>query len=60
PTGICHTGWEFQRNEAQFLPTEQGMALTDELNHFIDCIKTGARPQTDGAQGAAVVQILSS
>ncbi|MEL6818104.1 MAG: Gfo/Idh/MocA family oxidoreductase [Pseudomonadota bacterium] len=58
--GMTNAGWEFQRNEAQFLPTEQGMALTDELNHFIDCIKTGARPQTDGAQGAAVVQILSS
>ncbi|MEO1747491.1 MAG: Gfo/Idh/MocA family oxidoreductase, partial [Pseudomonadota bacterium] len=58
--GIAREGWTFERDKPEFIATEQGMALTDELNHFLDCIKTGAQPQTDGAQGAAVVQILSS
>lgn len=52
--------WQFERGEPHAIATEPGMALTDELQHFIDCIANGAQPLTDGAQGAAVVRILST
>ncbi|MEL6921481.1 MAG: Gfo/Idh/MocA family oxidoreductase [Pseudomonadota bacterium] len=52
--------WSFERRELEFIPTKQGMALTDELQHYLDCISVGARPFTDGAQGAAVVKILAT
>jgi predicted dehydrogenase len=35
-------------------------ALKVELQHFVDCIRTGAEPITGGRAGLAVVQILES
>jgi predicted dehydrogenase len=29
---------------------EQGMPLTRELEHFLECIKTRATPRTDGEE----------
>ncbi|MEQ8765246.1 MAG: Gfo/Idh/MocA family oxidoreductase [Planctomycetota bacterium] len=31
-----------------------------ECRHFLDCIRTGERPRTDGAEGLAVVRILAA
>jgi predicted dehydrogenase len=31
-----------------------------ECEHFIECIRTGARPQTDGAAGLEVVRVLEA
>jgi len=36
-------------------PTEP---LVAEARHFVDCIRTGARPLSDGVAGAAVVSVL--
>ncbi|MEO0544502.1 MAG: Gfo/Idh/MocA family oxidoreductase [Pseudomonadota bacterium] len=57
---VTADGWAFERGEPVYIPTEQGMALTDELRHFLTCIETGRQPYTDGAQGAAVVEVLAS
>lgn len=35
-------------------------ALAVGARHFIDCVETGARPQTDGASGVRVVRILEA
>lgn len=35
-------------------------ALMREANHFIDCITSGKRPETDGAAGLRVVKILEA
>jgi predicted dehydrogenase len=37
-----------------------GEPLANECRHFIDCIKTGATPLTDGASGLAVVRVLEA
>ena len=32
--------------------------LREECLHFLDCIRTGARPRTDGREGARVLRVL--
>jgi predicted dehydrogenase len=34
--------------------------LRAQCDHFIDCVRTGTRPRTDGAQGLAVVRVLEA
>jgi predicted dehydrogenase len=31
-----------------------------QARHFVDCVTTGGRPQTDGANGVAVVQVIEA
>ena len=52
------TNWDFSLSDPDYMPLEPNMALTDELQHFVDCIGTGATPQTDGRQGVAVLRVL--
>jgi UDP-2-acetamido-3-amino-2,3-dideoxy-glucuronate N-acetyltransferase len=33
--------------------------LKEECQHFLDCIKSGARPRTDGREGLHVLRVLS-
>jgi predicted dehydrogenase len=40
------------------LPTAEPLAL--ELGHFLTCVDTGARPHTDGWNGARVVAVLEA
>ncbi len=35
-------------------------ALLTEIEHFVDCIQTGARPITDGASGLRVIEMLAA
>jgi predicted dehydrogenase len=35
-------------------------ALEIEANHFVDCVRTGATPQTDGHAGLRIVRILDA
>lgn len=37
-----------------------GEPLKLELNHFIDCIRTGSTPQSDGVSGLKVIKVLES
>ncbi len=34
--------------------------LHDECAHFVDCVRTGARPRTDGESGLRVVRVLEA
>lgn len=34
--------------------------LREECRHFVECVRTGATPRTDGAEGMAVVRILTA
>jgi predicted dehydrogenase len=40
------------------LDTTEPLAL--EAQHFVDCVRTGARPVSDGASGAVVVSVLEA
>jgi predicted dehydrogenase len=39
---------------------KQTEPLKVECQHFLDCIRTGARPQTSGVEGLQVIQILEA
>ena len=54
------TGWDFSLSEAEHVPLQANMALTDELRHFISCIESGDVPHTDGRQGVAVLRVLEA
>jgi predicted dehydrogenase len=34
--------------------------LAVQARHFVECLTTGARPQTDGANGLAVVEVIEA
>ena len=40
------------------LPTVE--ALRTEVDHFVECIETGARPLTDGPMGVRMVELLEA
>ena len=43
--------WAFTANEPSYVPVDQGMPLTRELEHFIHCIETRSPPLTSGVAG---------
>jgi predicted dehydrogenase len=52
--------WAFTTNEPSYVEVEQGMPLTRELEHFIQCIGTRAEPRTGGDEAIAVLRILTA
>jgi len=52
--------WAFTVNEPSYVPVTEGMPLTRELEHFIDCIRTRAEPRTDGKEAIEVLRILTA
>jgi predicted dehydrogenase len=54
--------WQYQLRDGAvqvpILPAVEPLAL--ELQHFIDCVRNGARPATDGWNGARVVAVLEA
>jgi len=52
--------WAFTTNEPSYVAIKQGMPLTRELEHFLDCIKTRATPRTSGEEGIMVLDILTA
>jgi predicted dehydrogenase/acetyltransferase-like isoleucine patch superfamily enzyme len=48
------------RAEAVPVPVEPAEPLRQECTHFLDCVSTGARPRTDGAEGLAVLRVLEA
>lgn len=52
--------WTWSQGEAVPIAVEPGMALTEELRHFLDCAAGRAEPLTPGTQGLAVVRILEA
>lgn len=43
---------------APYVPFEEPLAVQDR--HFVDCIRTGKTPQSDGRSGLAVVRVLEA
>ena len=39
---------------------DRGEALSEEVSHFVDCIRTGKKPKTDGHAGRRVIQMLEA
>lgn len=52
--------WEFTTAEPEYVPVTEDMPLTKELQHFLDCIRTGEPPRTPVAEGLAVMRILAA
>lgn len=52
--------WAFTTNEPTYVPIDQGMPLTRELEHFLSCIETRSAPRTTGEEGIAVLKILTA
>ncbi|MGB7431498.1 MAG: Gfo/Idh/MocA family oxidoreductase [Ahrensia sp.] len=49
---------QFSLDEPTYVPVEPGMALTDELSHFLACIETGEIPLTSGRQAVDIIDVL--
>lgn len=52
--------WAFTTNEPTYVDVEEGMPLTRELQHFIDCIETRKEPRTTGEEAIEVLRILTA
>ncbi|TPK44215.1 Gfo/Idh/MocA family oxidoreductase [Mesorhizobium sp. B2-5-4] len=52
--------WAFTTNEPSYVAVAQGMPLTRELEHFIQCIGTRAEPRTSGEEAIRVLRILTA
>jgi len=52
--------WAFTTNEPSYVTIRQGMPLTRELEHFLDCVETRATPRTSGEEGIMVLDILTA
>ena len=48
--------WAFTTNEPSYVPVEQGMPLTRELEHFIACLGSRAEPRTNGEEAITVLR----
>jgi UDP-2-acetamido-3-amino-2,3-dideoxy-glucuronate N-acetyltransferase len=48
------------RAEGEAVALEPAEPLELECRHFLDCIATGARPRTDGAEGRRVLAVLAA
>ncbi|MEM8743254.1 MAG: Gfo/Idh/MocA family oxidoreductase [Pseudomonadota bacterium] len=42
------------------VPLDEAEPLKLECQHFLDCVKTGATPRTDGREGARVLSVLTA
>ena len=52
--------WAFTLNEPSYVPVEEGMPLTRQLQHFISCIETRETPRTGGEEAIRVLRILTA
>lgn len=52
-------GWQSEMVDPDYIEIPDGMPLTRECAHFIECIQTGCAPRTPVADGLSVIEILS-
>ncbi|QDZ00642.1 Gfo/Idh/MocA family oxidoreductase [Nitratireductor mangrovi] len=52
--------WAFTANEPSYVEVVQGMPLTRELEHFLDCVTTRDAPRTTGEEAITVLRILTA
>lgn len=43
--------------EKVLLDSDEGLDLTEETRHFLDCVESGARPQTDGQVARQLMKV---
>jgi acetyltransferase-like isoleucine patch superfamily enzyme len=60
-----HVDWrqgrpETVKAEAKPIAVEKDEPLALECKHFLDCVKTGQRPRTDGREGVRVLRVLAA
>jgi UDP-2-acetamido-3-amino-2,3-dideoxy-glucuronate N-acetyltransferase len=48
------------RAEAEAVTVDPAEPLEQECRHFLDCVRTGARPRTDMAEALAVLRVLAA
>jgi UDP-2-acetamido-3-amino-2,3-dideoxy-glucuronate N-acetyltransferase len=48
-----------RRADANPVPLTEGEPLNLECRHFLDCVASGTRPRTDGAEGLRVLRVLA-
>jgi UDP-2-acetamido-3-amino-2,3-dideoxy-glucuronate N-acetyltransferase len=48
------------RAEAQSVPIDGSEPLRAEVEHFLDCVRTGRTPRTDADEGIRVLQVLDA
>ncbi len=48
------------KGDVELIDVDHGEPLKAECQHFIDCIDNGTDPRTNGAEGLAVLRVLSS
>lgn len=46
-------------SQPTYIALKETMALSEELNHFINCVKTRSTPRTCGKEGVAILEILN-
>ena len=49
-----------ERGEAELVAVEQGEPLKIEGQHFIDCVRDGGTPRTNGAEALRVLRVLEA
>ena len=52
--------WAFTANEPTYVSVEEGMPLTRELEHFLECVENGSEPRTSGEEAIEVLRILTA
>jgi len=52
-------GWQSEMVDPSYVDLPDGLPLTRECSHFLDCIRTGTSPRTPVSDGLAVIEILS-
>jgi predicted dehydrogenase len=52
--------WAFTTNEPSYVPVKEGMPLTRELEHFMECIRNRHEPRTGGEEAVRVLKVLTA
>ncbi len=52
--------WTLHRGEERSVPFDEGEPMAREVAHFLDCLRTGDRPRTDGWSGVRVLEVLEA
>lgn len=60
PEGALVPAFEYVDGEVEVQPLETVEPLQAQIRHFLDCIKFGRRPASDGRVGLEVVRILDA
>lgn len=60
PDGDSVDGYVARSGEAHSLVIDGDEPLRIELEHFLDCVRGGSRPRSDGPSGVRVVRVLEA